>query len=90
MSALQRVMYNHMQTSGIILTEDKVRSQESVKALLIERPKLKSRHRRKLLFLSLAAGAVEPTRSSVYRQYHKRKDGRSNIASFDSIILRLV
>jgi hypothetical protein len=25
MSALQRVMYNHMQTSGIILTEDKVR-----------------------------------------------------------------
>jgi len=44
MSALQRVMYNHMQTSGIILTEDKVRSQESVKAYLIERPKLKSRH----------------------------------------------
>jgi len=25
MSALQRVMYNHMQTSGILLTEDKVR-----------------------------------------------------------------
>ena len=27
MSALQRVMYNHMQTSGILLTEDKVRCQ---------------------------------------------------------------
>jgi hypothetical protein len=25
MSALQRVIYNHMQSSGILLTEDKVR-----------------------------------------------------------------
>jgi len=25
MSALQRVMYNHMQTSGIVVTEDIVR-----------------------------------------------------------------
>ena len=24
MSSLQRVMYNHMQTSGVLLTEDKV------------------------------------------------------------------
>ena len=34
MSALQRVIYNHMQTSGILLTEDKNGKGSNPKALM--------------------------------------------------------